>query len=61
MKEVPKIDNSTLLTSDIIATKEQIKDLRKTVEYQASEISAIKSISSDRNSAEALQLLNKEK
>ena len=59
MKEVPKIDNSTMLGSDLIALKEQMKDLRKTVDHQNQEMMAIKSISSDRNSAEALQLLNK--
>lgn len=35
MKEVPKIDNSTMLTSDLMALKETIKDLRKNQEYQA--------------------------
>jgi hypothetical protein len=34
MKEVPKIDNSTMLGSDLIALKETIKDIRKTQEYQ---------------------------
>jgi hypothetical protein len=29
MKEVPKIDNSIMLSSDLIAMKETIKDLRK--------------------------------
>ena len=50
-----------MLTSDIIATKEQIKDLRRTVEYQNSQIQAIKSLSGERNSAETSQVLNKEK
>ena len=45
MKEVPKIDNSTMLSSDIIATKEQIKDLRRTMEHQSTEIQALKSLS----------------
>ena len=61
MKEVPKIDNSTMLSTDLIAMKENIKDLRKTQDYQLNEISALKNLSSDRNSAQAMQLLNKQK
>jgi len=61
MKEVPKIDNSSMLASDLVALKETIKDLRKTQEYQFTEISALKNLSSDRNSADALQQLSKEK
>lgn len=61
MKEVPKIDNSTMINSDLIAMKETIKDLRRQQEHQNSEISAIKSLSSERNSSDALQQLSKEK
>lgn len=48
-----------MLASDLVAMKEIIKDLRKTQQYQFAEISALKSLSSDRNSADALQQLSK--
>ncbi len=48
-----------MLGSDLIAMKETIKDLRKMQDYQATEIAAIKTLSSDRNSSDAMQLLSK--
>lgn len=50
-----------MLGSDLLALKETIKDLRKTQDYQSTEINALKVLSGDRNSSDALQLLNKEK
>jgi uncharacterized membrane protein YgaE (UPF0421/DUF939 family) len=61
MKEVPKIDNSNMINTDIIALKETINDLRKQQQYQSNELNALKSLNSDRNSADALQQLSKEK
>lgn len=59
MKEVPKIDNSNMISTDIIALKETINDLRKQQQYQSNELNALKSLNSDRNSADALQQLSK--
>ena len=61
MKEVPKIDNSNMINTDIIALKETINDMRKQQQYQSNELNAMKSLNSDRNSADALQQLGKEK
>ena len=61
MKEVPKIDNSNMMNTDIIAVKETINDLRKQQQYQSNELNALKSLNSERNSADALQQLSKEK
>jgi hypothetical protein len=59
MKEVPKIDNSNMINTDIIALKETINDIRKQQQYQSNELNAMKSLNSDRNSADALQQLGK--
>lgn len=59
MKEVPKIDNSNMINTDIIALKETINDIRKQQQYQSNELNAMKSLNSDRNSADALQQLSK--
>lgn len=61
MKEVPKIDNSTMISSDLIALKENLNDLRRQQQYQVNEINAIKALSNDRNSADAISQLSKEK
>lgn len=45
MKEVPKIDNSTMLSTDLLTLKEVLNDLRKQQQHQANEIGAIKALS----------------
>lgn len=61
MREVPKVDNSTTLSADLIALKDSLNDLRRTQQHQAAELSAMRTLSSERNGADALAQLSKEK
>ena len=44
MKEMPKLDNNTMLSTDLLTLKEVLNDVRKQQQYQASEINAIKAL-----------------
>ena len=35
MREVPKIDNSTMMSSDLIAMKESVGEMRRQLQHQA--------------------------
>lgn len=58
---MPKVDNSTSLTADLIGLKDALSDLRRTQQHQAAEISALRSLNSERNGSDALAQLSKEK
>jgi hypothetical protein len=61
MREVPRVDNSATLSADLIGLKDALADLRRSQQHQAAEISAMRTLSSERNGADALAQLSKEK
>ena len=56
---MPKVDNSASLTADLIGLKDALSDLRRTQQHQNAEISALRSLNSERNGSDALAQLSK--
>ncbi len=61
MREVPRVDNSATVSADLIGLKDALADLRRAQQHQAAELSALRSASGERNGADALAQLSKEK
>ena len=53
MKEVPKIDHTSMITSDLGAFKEVIKDVRKQQEIQTQQLNQMKILMNDKNTLES--------
>ncbi len=54
MKEVPKIDNTIMVASEMAGFKEMIKEVRRQQEMQVNEINSLKAMSRERNNTESL-------
>ena len=56
---MPRADNSATLSADLIGLKDALADLRRSQQHQAAEISALRSLNSERNGSDALAQLSK--
>lgn len=59
MREVPKIDNSTIISSDIVGFKDALKEVRRQQEYQLHQINSLKASQADKNTTDMIVLANK--
>jgi hypothetical protein len=58
---VPKADHSASLSADLLVLKDSMAELRRAQQQQAAELGALRTVSSERNGADALAQLGKEK